>query len=214
MKNALFAVVATLLLPSLTLAQSVLDGEVLALKQSWAQANYHSPDKAQKVQSLEALGTRAHALVERYPQKAEPLIWEGIVLSSYADAKGGLGALGAAKQAKVLFEQAIKLDERALDGSALASLGVLYSKVPGFPIGFGDDKKARQLLERAMAVNPDGIDSNYFYGEFLADHHDEAGARQHLQKALQAPARSGQEVADQGRRQQVATLLARLDKKI
>ena len=57
----------------------------------------------------------------------------------------------------------------ALDGSAYTSLGTLYYKVPGFPIGFGDHKKARQLLEAALKVNPDGIDSNYFYGEYLFD---------------------------------------------
>ena len=45
-----------------------------------------------------------------------------------------LGALGLAKQARADFEQAIKLDPTALDGSAYTSLGVLYYSVPGWPV--------------------------------------------------------------------------------
>ena len=162
---------------------------------------------------MEALQPRAHALTEKYPHRAEPLVWEGIVYASFAEAKGGLGALGAAKKARGLFEQAIALDEKSLDGSALGSLGVLYAKVPGFPIGFGDRKKARALLMQAVAVSPDSIDANYFLGEFLADNGDLPGGIRHLEKAVLAKDRPAQEVADQGRREQARELLARLKAK-
>lgn len=191
-------------------AQDALTPEILALKKSWAEANYGMADKSARATALEALQPRAHALAAKYPKRAEPLIWEGIIHSSYADAKGGLGALGAAKKARSLLESAIAIDERALEGSALASLGVLYSKVPGFPVGFGDDKKARELLEKAVAISPSGIDTNYFLGEFLAEHKDVPGGIRHLEKALAAPDRPGQELADQGRRAQVKALLEKL----
>lgn len=54
-----------------------------------------------------------------------------IVLSSWAGAKGGFGALGLAKQAKAEYETAIAIDSKALGGSALNGLGVLYYKVLG-----------------------------------------------------------------------------------
>ena len=38
----------------------------------------------------------------------------------------------------------------ALDAGAPTSLGVLYYRVPGFPFGFGDNDKARQLLAQAV----------------------------------------------------------------
>lgn len=191
-------------------AQSTVETDVLALKQAWAEANYGIADKAARASALEALQPRAHALTEKYPGRAEPLIWEGIVYSSYADANGGLGALGAAKKARALFEQAIAIDETALEGSAIGSLGVLYAKVPGFPVGFGNRKKAQELLTKAVAISPNGIDSNFFLGEFLAEHKDLPGGIRHLEKALQAPDRPGQETADQGRRKQVRALLAKL----
>jgi hypothetical protein len=192
------------------LAQDALAADILALKKSWAEANYGISDRAARASAMEGLQPRAQALADRYPLRAEPMIWQGIIASSYADAHGGLGALGAAKKARSLFEKAISIDERALDGSALASLGVLYSKVPGFPIGFGDERKARELLEKAVAVNPQGIDSNFFLGEFLAGHGDKAAGMRHLQVAIAAPDRPGQELADQGRRRKAQELLATL----
>ena len=54
-----------------------------------------------------------------------------------------------------------------LNGSVYTSLGSLYYQVPGWPIGFGSDKKAESYLKKALAVNPDGMDPNYFYGDFM-----------------------------------------------
>jgi Tfp pilus assembly protein PilF len=142
------------------------------------------------------------------------LVWEGIVLSSWAGAKGGLGALGLAKQAREKLTAAMKIDPNALQGSAYTSLGTLYHKVPGFPIGFGDDKKARDYLERAVQINPDGLDSNYFYGEFLFDKGDYTQAKQRLEKALAAPPRTHRELADAARKKEVAALLSRTRQKL
>ena len=136
-------------------------------------------------------------------------IWQGIVLSTWAGVKGGLGALSLAKQARQKLEEALKLDPAALDGSAYTSLGTLYSKVPGFPLGFGDDRKARQLLESALKVNPAGIDSNYFYAEFLYDEGKYADAITYLTKALAASPRPHREQADQGRRAEIQALLSK-----
>jgi len=46
-------------------------------------------------------------------------------------------------------------------------LAMLYYRVPGFPIGFGDKAKARQLLEQRRQACPKWLDAWYFYGDFL-----------------------------------------------
>lgn len=158
-----------------------LDDEILHLQDEWAVANYKTTAGETKVKAFEALAQRAATVSAHYPQRAEPLVWEGIVLSTYAGAKGGLGALSLAKQARVKLEKALQMDASALNGSVYTSLGTLYHKVPGFPLGFGDDKKARQYLEKAIAINPDGIDPNFFYGEYLLDTGKQKQAREHLQ---------------------------------
>jgi tetratricopeptide (TPR) repeat protein len=216
MKRSLYAALAFLLLTSLASAASPdgLDAELAAVQSAWAVANYETPAGAARVQAFEALSQRAQALVQAFPSRPEPLIWQGIVLSTYAGAKGGLGALGLAKQSRAALEAAMKIDPDALQGSGYTSLGTLYYKVPGFPIGFGNKSKAREYLEHALAINPDGIDPNFFYGEFLLEQDEYPQALEHLQKALRAPPRPGREVADAGRRKEIEALIGKVQQKV
>jgi len=179
------------------------------LEQAWAHATYEVAAD-QRGPALDNLGKEATNLVATHPDDPALLIWQGIILSSYAGEASGFGALGAAKRARTALQKALEIDPNALDGSAYTSLGALYYKVPGWPIGFGDDKKARSYLEQALALNPDGIDPNYFMGEFLFENGDVQDAVLHLNKAMNAPARAGREVADTGRRQEIRTLLDRI----
>jgi len=188
------------------------DADLLAIQARWADANY-SPAGDAKEAAFDKLMADAAAFTARNPGRAEPLIWEGIVLSTAAGVKGGLGALGLAKDSRAKLEAALKIDPKALQGSAYTSLGTLYHKVPGFPVGFGSDKKAKEYLEKSLAINPDGIDPNYFYGEFLFDEDDYAGARKHLEKALQAAPRPNRQSADEGRRKEIRALLAEIPAK-
>ena len=183
------------------------------LQHAWAQANYQTGED-QKVDALSAVADRVRAATEANPADAELLIWKGIIVSTLAGAKGGLGALGLAKEARASLEQALQINAQALDGSAYTSLGSLYHNVPGWPIGFGSDKKAREHLAKALAINPDGIDSNYFMAEFLLDEGEYQAAKDHLDRASRAPARPGRAIADAGRHQEIAAMMARLDAKL
>lgn len=172
----------------------------------WAQINYRGGEAEDKVEAFRALLTEAQQLVDAEPEAAEPYIWLGIVQSSTAGAKGGLAALKYAKMAKKNFEKAMKINENALQGSAMTSLGVLYHKVPGWPIAFGSDKKAEMLLKHALSLNPDGIDPNYFYAEFLFDEGEYQQALEYANRAESAPARSDRPLADEGRHEEIAHL--------
>ena len=183
-----------------------VDDAVAELQRDWEQVRYQAP-AAEREKRFEALAAKARKVSEGAPGRAEPLVWEGIIVSSWAGEKGGLGALGLVKQAKALYEHAIQIDGNALDGSAYNSLGVLYYKVPGWPVGFGDKTEARELLNKALAVNPQGIDPNFFYGEYLAETQHPQEAATYLDRALQAPARPGRQLADAGRRTEAKALL-------
>ena len=179
------------------------------LRQRWEHINYEVP-KDRRAEQFAALAADADRLAAANAGSAEVAIWQGIIYSTWAGADGGLSALGYAKKAKAAFERALRLDPQALGGSAYTSLGALYYQVPGWPIGFGDEDKARELLQKALALNPGGIDQNYFWADFLHDQGDDAGARVALQRALQAPPRPGRELADRGRRAEAQALLAKL----
>ncbi len=208
--KSLFAAV-TLLLSSSVLADVLAD--IKPLQDRWAEVNYALPEDDREKAFAELLAA-ADKVVSSNPDKAEALIWRGIIKSSYANAKGGLGALSVAEGSKADLEQAITLDPTALQGSAYTSLGVLYSKVPGWPIGFGDNKKAKELLLKALQQNPQGIDPNYFYADYLAGKRDWAQALRYLEIAKAAAPRPGRESADAGRQQEIANLLAKVQKKL
>lgn len=196
------------MLPHRAHAASVEEA-VAELQHDWEVIKYQTAP-AQREARFEALSDKAHTVSASFPGRAEPLVWEGIIVASWAGEKGGLGALGLAKKAKALYESAIQIDGNALDGSAYASLGVLYYRVPGWPIGFGDKTKARELLQKALTINPKGIDPNFFFGELLIEtkHADEAVS--YLERALQAPPRPSRQIADTGRREEIRVLLDKL----
>ena len=202
------ALLSAVSLPSLALTDS--GQKSLQLLQSrWAEINYQVP-AAQREVEFAKLAAEADTLVRSNPQDAEFYIWRGIILSTYAGAKGGLGALDLVKQSKASLEQAVALDPKALEGSAYTSMGALYYQVPGWPIGFGDDEQAEKLLKQALQLNPNGIDPNYFYGDFLFRQKRYSEAKLALEKAQTATARPGREVADRGRQAEIAALLAKV----
>jgi len=200
-----------LLFASLSANVIASDSVIRPIQSAWAEIKYQIPEKQQAAR-YHALAEQAAQLAAAQPDNAEVLIWQGIVLSSEAGAKGGLGALSIAKAAKRQLEAALELDGSALNGSAYTSLGTLLYKVPGWPIGFGDKQRAEQLLKKALTIDPSGIDPNYFYAEYLSERERHAEALRHLDTALKAPARPGRELADAGRRKEVQNLIAKVKK--
>lgn len=205
----LFFLIALAFSINTAFAATTLDSSIAQLQHEWARANYQTTKDNQEA-AFKSLSDQAHQVSTAYPGHAEPLIWEAIILSGYAKAKGGLGALRVAEQSRDLLLAAEKINPQALNGSAYTSLGSLYYKVPGWPIGFGDKKKARAYLEKALQMNPSGIDPNYFYADFLMEQGEYAKAREYFKKALDAPSRLGREDADQGRRSDVQQSLEKI----
>lgn len=208
---ALAAMVAT---PGLAQdATADVDAAILKLQTRWAEIKYQMPDKKQQEPAIQALETEAARVSAAYPTAAGPKIWQAIILSTDAGISGGMSALGKVKDAKALLEAAEAIEPTALSGSVYTSLGSLYYQVPGWPVGFGDDKKAVEYLRKALSVNPDGIDPNYFYGDYLVQKGKYKEAIPVLEKALGAPARPNREVADTGRREEIQADLDKARKK-
>ncbi|HED14587.1 MAG TPA: tetratricopeptide repeat protein [Gammaproteobacteria bacterium] len=186
-----------------------IDPAVNTLQQQWAKARYQTP-KEQRQDALETLSKQAAALTAQHPDSAEALTWEGIILSTLAGEKGGFSALSLVKKARQQLLKAETIKPDALQGSIFTSLGSLYYQVPGWPLAFGDNKKARQYLEKGLKINPQGIDANYFYGDFLYQRGEYKKAEITLQKALKAPPRTGRALADSGRRKEIELLLKKV----
>jgi tetratricopeptide (TPR) repeat protein len=207
----LFAILLTLATARDAAAEDMAAG-LADLRHAWAKVYYQVPED-QQVAQFAALRDRADALAAQHPEAAEPLILKAIILSTYAEAKGSLDALGLVEAARDAALKAAEIDDKAVDAGAYTVLGVLYYKVPGWPIGFGSNRKAREYLDRARAIAPDAIDVNYFTGDFLleeGDRDDRKNAKAFLEKALQARPRPGREDEDAGRKRDIAHDLGRI----
>jgi tetratricopeptide (TPR) repeat protein len=203
-----------LFLALFTSAQSLyamtLDESIHDLQKGWAIANYETPEKdVEKI--FKVLIEKAEVAVKQFPNRAEPLVWNAIIVSTDAGKTGGLSALGKVKKARDLLLQAEKINPEVLHGSIYTSLGSLHYQVPGWPIGFGDDDKAESYLKKALSLNPDGIDANYFYADFMLDQGNKKEAKDYFNKALKAPERPQRPLADRGRRAEIETKLKDLN---
>jgi tetratricopeptide (TPR) repeat protein len=183
---------------------------VHSVQEHWAEANYSTKGKARK-QAFEALTAESDQLVAAAPENAEAHIWAGIVYSTYAGEVSMFSAGKQVKRARSELETALKLDPAAMKGSAYTSLGALLYQIPGF-MG-GDTGLAEQMLKKGLELNPDGIDSNYFYASFLIDQKRYDEAVSFLNKAASAPDRPQRQLADRGRRAEIAAALEDLNRK-
>ncbi|RTQ99174.1 hypothetical protein [Halomonas nitroreducens] len=196
-------------LPALAMETGVAEA-VQRLQSRWAEIRYTLPADRQ-ADAYARLAEAADKALAAHPDAAELHVWAGIVRATQAGASGGLGALSLVKQARAQLEAALALDPLALDGAAYTSLGALYYQAPGWPLSFGDDDRAEHYLRRGLAVNPGGLDSLFFWGDYLHEQGRDEQARRVLRQALDASPRPGRERADAGRREEIRHLLAELD---
>lgn len=178
--------------------QCVADNLKLSLQHiesEWAVIYYKTPEK-DKEDAYERLLDKTVNLSKQFPNEAEPLAWQAILKANYAAHVDAIGALEAIKEARDLLQAAIHINPNVMDGSAYVTLGTLYYMAPKWPIAFGDDEKAKEMLETALKINPAGIDSNYFFGDFLLTQGQPTEAVKYFEKAAKAPARKEQMFAD------------------
>jgi tetratricopeptide (TPR) repeat protein len=202
-----------------TMASSVraadnLNGDILRVALDWEHIKFEVSDKNAQEQQMAKLAERASALSSQYQGRPEAQIWYGIILSEQASMAGENGspfkALGFAKHAREILEPIADSNPAVLDAGAPTSLGVLYYRVPGFPIGFGDKTKARHLLEEAVKYAPDGLDANYFYGDFLLEQKEYAAAASVFKHALTSPPHPERPLWDKSRRLVIEQDLAKI----
>jgi tetratricopeptide (TPR) repeat protein len=181
-------------------AADAVDAEVHRLQTTWEAIKFGVPEGDEQTKQMNALGEDADAVAARFPDRPEVLIWDGIITSERASMASAFSALGLAKRARDMLEQAYKMAPAKLDAGAPTSLGVLYYRVPGFPIGFGDKAKARQLLEQAIKLAPAGLDAWYFYGDFLYEQKEYAKSAEVFKHALTLPPHPDRPAWDKNRR--------------
>jgi len=203
--------------PLVTAQADEVDDAVLGLQHQWARANYAVPE-AQKEDVFKSLVENATALTAKYPKRAEPKIWEAIIRAGYAGAMGGMSSLFNAmpqmKKGRDLLLAAEKIDPQAMHGSIYTTLGSFYYMVPGGFIGFGDDDKALQYLNKAIALAPEDMDANYFMGDYWLEQKQYNNALPYFEKVIALPDVAERPVYSKGRKAEAAEKLATVKQKL
>ncbi|KUJ89399.1 MAG: hypothetical protein XD36_0022 [Halomonas sp. 54_146] len=198
------AIATTLALSPLT--ATAFEGELFSLKNRWEHTVTDMPAN-ERESTLKALAGEVEQLADQHSDEADVLVWQGVILASYARERGGLGALGTAGDARDALEKAIEIDPQGLNGSAYVTLGALYDRAPGRPLGFGNSDTAERMFQRALEIRPDGIDVNYYYAAFLKEEGNEQAAREHAQRAVNGTARDNRQVSDEALRRDAQAML-------
>src|SRR5690606_13423405 len=108
-------ILTTVLFIGVSTATYAQESTLAQIQSRWAEVNY-TLEGDQQEQAFETLLNDAMAWAEAEPNNAAAFIWRGIIQSTFAGAKGGLGALGLAKDARKSLEHALEIDPQALQG--------------------------------------------------------------------------------------------------
>lgn len=181
MMSALFVALLLVIKP----AYAAFDDELSVLQQHWASARYQASGDERKKQ-LEKMAEEANSFTKKYSDKAESYLWAAVIKASLAEAINNLSALSIAKDAKANLEKSIELDPKAEDSYAYGMLGAMYARAPGWPVAFGDDKKAREMLKKGVELAPNGMNVNYFNAQYYFDKDEYQKALPYIEKAAQA----------------------------
>ena len=217
--GASVAAITTLLLVALSVCAQAsedtsLKSELLRLAQDWEHVKLQVIDRGDQERKMAVLALRAGKIVEQYENIPDPIVWVGIITSeeaSLANENGSpLKAFELAKRARDILEMVEKTDPMTMDAAAPTTLGLLYDRVPGFPMGFGDKAKARLYLQEAVRYAPDGLDANFFYGDFLYKHGEQCEAVEVLERALTLPELSNRPLWDKSLRAAIRRILSEM----
>lgn len=194
--------------------QARADESVSAIENRWSEIRYTMKGKHEQLAALRDLRAQTQALMDQRPSNAEALLWHAMTLLLEADTHHSVASLGLAKNARDLLEAAVQNDTGAATSMIHTALGALYNEIPGWPIGFHDDGKARAHFAKALEANRDGMDANYFYGDYLVQQRKYRDALPYLEKALAVPVRPDHERYDAGLRTEVEEALAKARQKL
>jgi tetratricopeptide (TPR) repeat protein len=220
---AFLTVTATLLLGALSVSAQAgespsLKSELLRLAHDWEHVKLQVIDRDDQERQMASLAQRAEKISQQYENIPDPIVWIGIITGEQAslanENDSPLKALELAKRARDILEMVEKTDPATMDAGAPTTLGLLYDKVPGFPIGFGDKVKARLYLQEAVRYAPNGLDANYFYGDFLYRNGEQVEAVKVLEHALTLPELSNRPIWDRSRRAEIRKILSELQNAI
>ncbi|MBL4670977.1 MAG: hypothetical protein JKX81_01860 [Arenicella sp.] len=213
-RTNLLILIALALITSLSMAEPTLPNTVREMRIELDRVNFDLKGKDAKIRRLEEILPHSEALAEKNSKDAGFQMMAGFYNAQYASYRGGIGALKYAKASRKYLTQSVKLDPTIYGSSAHTVLGTLYAQVPGWPVGFGDKKKALNNYQVALKLSPNGLDSNFTYAQYLFSQKKYKGAKRYLEKAALAPPRPDRPKADSDVSKRISKGLKKIEQRL
>ena len=161
-------------------------GEVAAAWQfgrasfDWAEFATNQTQRAALAQTGIAACRQALA---REPKSAPAHYYLAMDFGQLADAEApSIAAYKLVKEIEREFKAATELDEKFDFAGPPRCLGLLYRDAPGWPVSIGSKRKAREFLDRAVAIAPDYPENQLNLAESHLRWHQPAETEQALKK--------------------------------
>lgn len=133
----------------------------------------------------------AEKATKLYPNRVEGHYWLASLIGRVGEEKGILNSLFMVKPMKAELDRCLEIDPKFPDTYYV--LGLLYWKVPGWPVSIGDKKKAVECAQKAVDLKP--TDFSFQYGLYEALHaaNRDAEAKAVLERIIKMPITPGNE---------------------
>jgi tetratricopeptide (TPR) repeat protein len=122
---------------------------------------------AEQLTPYKTLTAEATEFREAFPKRAQALIWEAVVLTHHAWTLNTNDSRAMLNTARERLDEAEKVDPANVDWSGYSFMGITYALAPPWPLSFGDKDRARGYLAKAVSMQPNAIDTNFYLGRFL-----------------------------------------------
>ena len=182
--------------------------DLAALEQQWAELKYEHAADSDRMARAEALERAAADLAAQNP-RSEALLLQANTLLLTAEFMHSAASLKKVRAARDLLLQAEQAQPN--NAAVLSTLGSIYYEVPGWPIAFGNRKKAEDYLRRAIALDPEGRDANFFMGDLLLETNRAREATAYLERALVAAQQD--DVLNRGRRAEIVEAIEKVKRR-
>jgi hypothetical protein len=189
-----------------TAAADSLDDELEALVGDYDTVRFDTSNDEARSKALTTLIQRAASLAKQHPSRGEPLAWKGIV---EADLSARERSLGQAKNARKTLEASLAILPNSSAPDAYSTLGAMYANMPGFPLAFGDKKKARVHFQQCLTLDAKHVGCNINYASLLLKQEDFAGAIKHANAGIAGLPRPGRDKADKASRGSAETIITK-----
>jgi tetratricopeptide (TPR) repeat protein len=196
--------------------ESALDQAIRKINHDWSEASYATP-KEQRSEKFARLLKDTHRLIDKYPKKAEPLIMEGLLLSSLAGLKQSLSSLSDIWDAEDRLKRALALDANpgTLGASAQITLAALYDcashENQAYRVIMGDTankaNEVQPLFEQALKLQPNDLAVNFYVGLFWLGRSDFNQAVHYLEKANLSDEFKGDDIEKEYLQKEIASAL-------